>query len=148
MTVPEICSLQVEQYAAVGCHLWLWVTNQFLRHGFEVMEAWGFKYMAPIHWIKPSGVGNWWVHRSETMLFGYYQKCVFPQEKYLPNIFEASRPRKHSLKPEASYELIERVSAGPRLELFARPWSDLFPVRPGWDVWGNEVESDNIHLLA
>ena len=26
--------------------------------------------------------------------------------------------------------------------MYARPKSELFPKRIGWDVWGNEVESD------
>jgi hypothetical protein len=38
-------------------------------------------------------------------------------------------------KPE-QYAIIERCSPGPYLELFARRR------RPGWQVWGNEVDSD------
>ena len=38
----------------------------------------------------------------------------------------------HSVKPDAFYDLVERVSPGPRLELFARTQ------RLGWDSWGNE----------
>lgn len=34
------------------------------------------------------------------------------------------------------YEVIERVSPGPYLELFARRH------RHGWDSWGNEIDSD------
>ena len=50
----------------------------------------------------------------------------------LPRRFEAPRGR-HSQKPEESYRRIERVSPGPRAEIFARE------KREGWDVWGNEV---------
>jgi N6-adenosine-specific RNA methylase IME4 len=42
----------------------------------------------------------------------------------------------HSVKPDAFYSLIEECSPGPYLELFARR------TRPGWSVWGNQVESD------
>jgi N6-adenosine-specific RNA methylase IME4 len=42
----------------------------------------------------------------------------------------------HSHKPEEQFAVIERVSPGPYLELFARRR------QPGWDIWGNEVESD------
>jgi len=42
----------------------------------------------------------------------------------------------HSHKPEEQYAIIERVSPGPYLELFARRR------QPGWDAWGNEIESD------
>lgn len=50
-------------------------------------------------------------------------------------------PRGHSQKPEAFQDLVEQVSPAPRLELFARRR------RLGWDVWGNEVDSD-LELVA
>lgn len=40
---------------------------------------------------------------------------------------------KHSEKPEAFLDLVERVSPAPRLEMFARR------NRLGWDTWGNEA---------
>lgn len=40
----------------------------------------------------------------------------------------------HSEKPAASYDLIELVSLGPRLELFARGQPRL-----GWETWGDEA---------
>lgn len=147
MTLDDIKALPVGELADEGAHLWLWTTNAFLRAGFDVIEAWGFKYLAPIHWIKPSGIGNWFVHRTQTLLFGYKKYCRFPQARYQPNLIESQCPTKHSAKPEQSYAYIERISPEPRLELFARPVSPLFPKRPGWDVWGNEVESD-IDLMA
>lgn len=58
MSLQEIMALQVAELAADDCHLWLWTTNQFLDAGFDVMRAWGFKYLAPIHWVKPSGCGS------------------------------------------------------------------------------------------
>jgi N6-adenosine-specific RNA methylase IME4 len=39
----------------------------------------------------------------------------------------------HSQKPEAFYDMVESVSPGPYLELFARR------NRLGWDTWGNEA---------
>ena len=135
MSIAEVCALPVGQMADDGCHLWLWTANQYLRQGFDVMDAWGFKYLAPITWVKPSGLGHWFIHRTQTILFGYKGRCEFPLERYLPNVFEAPAGR-HSAKPEKSYDLIERVSPGPRLELFARER------RLGWSAWGNEVASD------
>ncbi|MCL4414552.1 MAG: hypothetical protein M1522_07380, partial [Actinobacteria bacterium] len=43
------------------------------------------------------------------------------------------------LKPEEQYAVIERISDGPYLELFARrrPAS-----KAGWSVWGNEIDAD------
>jgi N6-adenosine-specific RNA methylase IME4 len=136
MTMDEICAMPIGELAAEDCHLWLWTTNQHLNDGFRVMREWGFRYLVPIHWIKPSGVGNWFIHRTQTILFGYREKCRFPAARYLPNILETGDPKRHSQKPEESYRLVESVSPGPRLELFART------VRPGWSAWGNEVPCD------
>ena len=110
------------------------------------MESWGFKYLAPVTWIKPSGPGNYFSHRTQTILFGYFRRCYFPLRRYAPTEFRAN-PGRHSQKPEESYTLIESVSPGPRLELFARPVTPLLPKRAGWHVWGNEVKSD-IDLFA
>ena len=136
MSLDAIKALSVGDLAAEGAHLWLWTTNQFLCQGFDVMDAWGFRYLAPIHWVKPSGIGNWFVHRTQTLLFGYKGKCRFPLSRYQPNLIQTGDPVRHSAKPAATYEYIERVSPAPRLELFARQR------REGWDCWGNEVQSD------
>lgn len=138
MTLEEICALPVGELAADDCHLWLWTTNQHLPDGFRVMQAWGFRYLAPVHWIKPSGVGNWFVHRTQTILVGYRTRCRFERARYRPNVVMTGDPKRHSEKPEETYALIEAVSSEPRLELFARR------KRPGWQSWGNEVASDVI----
>lgn len=136
MTVEEIKKLPINNIAEDGCHLWLWTTNQFLKDGFEVMEAWGFKYLAPITWVKPSGMGNWFVHRTQTLLFGYKEKCIFPKARYKPTVLITGLPKRHSEKPIEMKKLIEEISGTPRIELFARKKTE------GWDVWGDEVESD------
>ena len=136
MSVDEICRLPVADIADIGCHLWLWTTNQFLRYGFDVMEAWGFKYLAPITWVKPSGVGNYFIHRTQTLLMGYNKKCIFGKARYLPTVLLAESPKRHTEKPLAMQDYIESISGEPRIELFARR------KRLGWDTWGNEVESD------
>ena len=135
MSMDEIKGLPVGDMAEPDAHLWLWTTNAFLEAGFEVMRAWGFKYLAPIHWVKPNGIGAWFQHRTQTMLFGYRKTCRFPKLRYAPNVFSA-KARRHSEKPEEAFTLIESVSDGPRLELFARR------PREGWTVWGNEVEAN------
>ena len=136
MTLSEIKALPVGRLAADGCHLWLWTTNSFLRDGFDVLDAWGFRYLAPVHWIKPSGIGNWFVHRTQTVLFGYRRPCRMGAGRYSPKLIETGDPARHSEKPEEAFTLIESVSDGPRLELFARR------PREGWTVWGNEVEAN------
>ena len=147
MTLNDIAKLPVGELAAPGCHLWLWTTNQFLRNGFDLIDSWGFKFLAPITWPKPSGFGAWWAHNTQTMLMAYRTPCEFNRDRYRNTWLPVSQPRRHSEKPESSYELIESISDTPRVELFARPWSPLFPTREGWDVWGNEIKSDKIAQL-
>ena len=134
MSIDDICSLSVSDISDGDCHLWLWTTNQSLEDGFRVMREWGFKYLAPIHAIKPTGMGNWFVHRTQTILFGYKEKCKFPLSRYQPNIIRLGNPRKHSEKADITYRYIEAISPGPRIELFARRKID------GWDCWGDEIK--------
>ena len=35
-----------------NCHLYLWVTNNFLPDGLKVLDAWGFRYISKIDWFK------------------------------------------------------------------------------------------------
>lgn len=134
--------MPVGDLAETGAHLWLWVTNAYLRDGFDVMKAWGFKYLAPITWVKTDGVGNYFIHITEHLLFGYKDKCVFNKARYIRNAYQWAKPKKHSAKPADSYKLIESISDAPRLELFARPASPMFPKLSDWDTWGNEVDCD------
>jgi len=55
---------------------------------------------------------------------------------------QISRQRHHEThagKPDVFRQLVEQVSQAPRLELFGRRQV------PGWVVWGNEVERDELH---
>lgn len=135
MSLAEIQALNVGQLADVGCHLWLWTTNKFLHPAFHIIEAWGFKYMMTITWVKKSGCGIYFASTTQHLLFAYYKKCYFNRARYRPTHFITPPPRRHSQKPDEAYELIEAISEPPRLELFARKQ------RQGWSVWGNEVES-------
>jgi N6-adenosine-specific RNA methylase IME4 len=139
MTVDEIAAMRVADFAMPGAHLWLWTTNQFLEAGFHVMRAWGFRYLAPITWVKPSGLGAWFVHRTQTILFGYMPPLEM-RERYKPTVINANA-RAHSAKPDCTYDFIESVSEAPRLELFAREQ------RLGWSTWGNEVPC-HVDLVA
>ena len=133
MSVRKIAALPVGDLATDDAHLWLWTTNAFLRDGFDMLDAWGFTYLAPIHWTKPAGVGAWFVHLSQTLLFGYRKRCCFHAARMRPNLIATSNPVRHSEKPQATYDYIEAISIEPRVELFARK------PRAGWTVFGNEV---------
>ena len=131
-----------------NCHLYLWVTNNFLPDGLQVMKAWDFEYKTIITWIKDRfGLGQYFRGNTEHCLFGV--KGVLPykivDEKRQQGVTGFNAPRtEHSRKPEQMRSMITKVSYPPYIELFARTNDEtLFGnIHDGWDVWGNEVESD------
>lgn len=121
-----------------GCHIYLWVTNNFLQDGLECLKYWGFEYVTTITWLKDKiGLGQYYRGLTEHCLFGRTKiKLPFKTEngKRCQGVtgFTESK-REHNKKPDKMRKMIEEVSYGPRIELFAR---ERFP---GWDAWGNEV---------
>ena len=135
MKLNEIKAMPIKDLIAEDSHCWLWVTNATLRDGFDVLEAWGFIPRSVFTWIKPRmGLGVYLRNATEHVLLGTRGKApvLFKSQ---PNWLFAPR-QEHSHKPEEQYAVIERVSPGPYLELFARRH------QPGWDCWGAEIESD------
>ena len=138
MTLDRIKAMPISQLAADDAHLWLWVTNATLRDGYDVAEAWGFTVRSPLTWVKfRLGLGNYLRNATEHLLFATRGRAPV-NFRSQPTWINAP-VQDHSHKPEEQYALIERVSPGPYLELFARR-------RPAttadWSVWGNEVASD------
>jgi ParB/RepB/Spo0J family partition protein len=132
MTPEAIAALPVAQLAADDAHLHLWTTNAFLFECKEIMEAWGFEYKSCLVWIKPQmGIGNYWRVSHEFLLLGVRGRCPFLARDAMSWV-EAKRTG-HSTKPEVIRKIVERVSPGPRLEMFGRRLSD------GWTVWGNQI---------
>lgn len=135
MTMEQIKAMPVAGLAVDDAHLWLWVTNATLRHGYDVAEAWGFTVRSPLTWVKfRLGLGVYLRNTTEHLLFATRGKAPV-QFRSQPTWINAP-VQDHSRKPEEQYAVIERVSPGPYLELFARQQ------QPGWDVWGNQIVSD------
>jgi len=135
MRLEQIKQMPVADLATEDAHLWLWVTNATLRQGYDVAEAWGFTVRSPLTWIKfRLGLGNYLRNSTEHLLFATKGKAPV-QFKGQPTWINAP-VQDHSHKPEEQYALIERISPGPYLELFARR------PQPGWDAWGNQIASD------
>lgn len=143
MKTKDICALPVKNLADDNCHLYLWTTNAAFPDALEVIKAWGFKYITCITWVKDRiGIGQYFRGITEHCLFA--RKGMLPYKKtdqggriqgktafYAPKTV-------HSRKPEEMRQMIEKVSYGPRIELFARQKHE------GWDVWGNEVDGIDI----
>lgn len=135
MTLECIAAMPVADLAAGDAHLWLWVTNATLRAGYDIAEAWGFTVRSPLTWVKfRLGLGNYLRNSTEHLLFATRGHAPV-QFRAQPTWINAPVTH-HSAKPHEQYALIERISPGPYLELFARRR------QPGWDAWGNEIDSD------
>jgi len=139
MSLKEICDLGIElrPYLDDNCNLFLWTTHKWLPKAFKVVEDWGFKYHCLLTWNKLNGMTFFGFNRrTEFVLYAYRGKITIEKTgDSFPTIFE-EKLTAHSVKPQILYELIERKSPEPRLELFARN------KRENWSVWGNEVDSD------
>lgn len=135
MTLEQIAAMPVADLAEDDAHLWLWVTNATLRQGYDIAEAWGFVVRSPLTWVKLRlGLGTYLRNSTEHLLFA--TRGTAPVEFRSQPTWINAPVQDHSHKPEEQYALIERISPGPRLELFARRR------QPGWDAWGNEIDSD------
>jgi N6-adenosine-specific RNA methylase IME4 len=151
MTIPEIKALGQRAPLRIAGHhisydafLWLWTTNAHLIDGSAaaVAKAWGFNPRQLVTWVKGRvseerfipqiGLGHLTRGATEQLLL-----CTRGRSKHLlknrrtPNVLIAPRGR-HSEKPQAAYDLIEQLTPGPYLELFARRR------RESWTGWGLE----------
>jgi N6-adenosine-specific RNA methylase IME4 len=138
LTVEQIAALPLRTLLETNAHIYLWTINHFLAESYAIAKAWGVRPVQLLTWCKRPmglGLGGTFVNTTEHILF-----C---KRGHLPPLRRVDtcwwlwkRQPRHSQKPEEFQTLVESVSPGPYLELFARR------VRPGWSVWGNEVPSD------
>ena len=137
MSLERIKAMPIADLAEDNAHCWLWVTNGTLRYGYDVLEAWGFTPRSTFTWIKPRfTLGVYLRNATEHILLGTKGKAPV---KFNGQATWGFYPLQgHSHKPEEVYDIIERVSEGDYLELFARR------KRHNWSSWGNEIESDII----
>lgn len=141
MTNEDICKIVVP--SAENSVLYLWATTPKLVQALEVMKAWGFTYKTQAVWDKGwVGMGYWFRGQHEILLVGVKGKFSPPVSTKRESSVYKENKTKHSKKPNYFRELISKqFPEANKLELFAREKVD------GWDVWGNEVESD-IELLS
>jgi N6-adenosine-specific RNA methylase IME4 len=155
LSLDEIKALPVGDLATPDSVLLMWVTDPFLRLGFDVIDAWGFTFKTVgFYWAKcadgfpvgslldnidrdenwPIGTGYWTRANPEQCLLatrGHPKRLNADVRKLI-----VAERREHSRKPDEVYERIERLCAGPYVELFARQ------ARHGWDTMiSNEVDS-------
>lgn len=147
MGAEEIRRLPVADFAADDCCLFLWICWPLLPEALQLIEAWGFVYKTcAFDWVKAKnqvelfgnepavqiGMGYWTRSNSEVCLLATRGKPTRLRADVRQAIMEPRR--QHSRKPDCVYGRIERLVAGPYLELFARA------TRPGWTSWGNQTD--------
>lgn len=137
MDLAAIKALPVGHLAATDCVLWLWACNPLLDQAFDVVKAWGFRFVTAGTWVKMTSGGK--------VAFGTGYRLRSANEPFLiatngnPETARNVRSvvvgpvREHSRKPEEAFAAAESLVPNVRrLELFSRQ------SRPGWDNWGNE----------
>ena len=148
MPIEEIRALPVGELAAPDCVLFLWMSWPQMPDALSVIEAWGFEYKTcGFNWTKAharqlemfqdemmglQGMGYWTRANTEPCLLATRGNPKRINADVRQAIIEPRR--EHSRKPDCVHARIERLVAGPYVELFARAQ------RAGWDAWGNELD--------
>lgn len=156
MKTEDIMKLRVDQISDKNCILFIWATFPNLPECLRVINAWGFKYKTlGFSWIKVHekeknqmllwqkgnkvffGVGHYTKSNCEPCLIGMKGRLKYIKKTDKISSVLVSPLREHSRKPdEVKNKIVEFCGNIPRIELFARQKTE------GWDVWGNEIESD------
>ena len=136
MTPADVAALPVRDIVADDAHLYLWITNPklFEARPMDILDAWGFRYITLLTWVKRGslGLGHYFRGETEHVIFAVRGRAPIEPKLRVRNVFEHKKLG-HSVKPDTIHEIAERCSPGPRIELFARR------ARPGWERWGVEA---------
>ena len=148
MEIVELSALPIADLAAQNSVLFMWVVWPTMPEALTLIKSWGFQYKTcAFSWMKADvstlnmfsdpvdaymGLGYWTRANSEVCLLATRGKPKRLNADVRQGIIAPRR--EHSRKPDGVHERIERLVAGPYLELFARQ------KRPGWTVWGNETD--------
>lgn len=147
MNTEEIAGLPVDQIAADACALFLWASWPMLKDALAVIDRWGFRYKTcGFDWMKAHvgqidmfredadafcGMGYWTRSNTEPCLLATRGKPKRLHRDVRMGIIEPRR--EHSRKPDCVHARIERLVAGPYLELFGRT------ERRGWTIRGDQL---------
>lgn len=145
-------ALKVGEIAEDDSVLLMWVTMPFLEEGFKFIKAWGFRYKTcAFTWVKTNkdgslymGMGRYSRSNAELCLLATRGKGLPRKGTDIMSV-QLHRRAEHSRKPPQFRNSIQALyGITSRIELFSRKENLLFEPLDlqGWDVWGNEIESD------
>lgn len=133
MTFDEIAALPVGDMAQADAHLYVWTTNATLEATFDIARDWGFRPSQLLVWAKtPRGLGMGGAFTNTTEFVMFARRGSLAPLQRTDSTWWNWKRGPHSAKPEAFLDMVERVSPGPYVELFARR------ARFGWDYWGDQ----------
>ena|SRR5215510_2768715 len=152
MPSEEICALPVSQLAAQDCALFLWMSWPMLFDALDIIASWGFVYKTcAFAWTKAHArqIDMFRDDLDDLMGQGYWTRanteiCLLATRGHPQRLNRDVRQaiieprRQHSRKPDCIHARIERLVAGPYIELFARQ-----SMRPGWTFFGDQIERFN-----
>lgn len=119
--------------------LLLWRVASMQQDALDVVRAWGFVLKSEVVWRKTTAAG----HPSFGMgryVRNAHEVCLVAtrgrfrvRDRAVVSTF-AAPVQEHSRKPDEIYEVAERLSAGPYVELFSRRRRD------GWIQFGDQLK--------
>jgi N6-adenosine-specific RNA methylase IME4 len=143
--IEVILARDVPSIAAPDCTLFLWATVPCLEQALRVVDRWGFFYKSMLTWDKVNiGTGFWLRNRTEHLLIATKGSPPAPAMGTQIGSLWTEKKGVHSAKPVGILDWIERLYPNmPKIELNRRG-----APRPGWDAWGNEVETPHDGTVA
>jgi len=145
MDLESLKQLPIKEISEDNSVLLMWFVYGMLPEALELIKSWGFKYKTiAFIWNKKSKhgksvytMGRWTLSNTEAVILATRGCCSkYKKTNSMKQYVEAERTR-HSKKPDiVKNKIVELFGDIPRIELFARQKTE------GWDVWGNEVQSD------
>jgi hypothetical protein len=123
---------------APDARLFLWRVASQQEEALKVMRAWKFDIKSEIIWLKKTSTGKRWFGMGRQVRMEH-EVCLIGTRgrpdvlsKSIRSVFEA-KYTVHSGKPDEFFKLVESLSPGPYVELFARTRRD------GWLQFGDEL---------
>lgn len=121
--------------------LFCWTIDKYLHETEAMLKRMGYKIHARMIWNKVTGIPAAFTIRfgHEYLLYCYFGKLipVAKSERGKIHSVFTEQVKRHSQKPEISYQIIERLyPEAKKLEMYARTQ------RKGWDGWGNEYPKE------